>query len=149
MGCLYQLPGRIFVAQQSGWDGATSAHFFPDGVSPAPMVARWEGDCIRCQHARQTMARLYCVGRWWSPQRSDQRGARRTFSQLVAGWQFPDLRKYAIRIRGGGSDRDPSTQFEDRPTHDIERLCGVLGPEFIARRRLSRRVFQSRPSRAV
>ena len=31
MGCLFELPGRNFVAQQSRRDGATSAHFFPHG----------------------------------------------------------------------------------------------------------------------
>jgi len=38
MGRLCELPGRNFVAQQSGWDGATSAHFSLLARPAAPMV---------------------------------------------------------------------------------------------------------------
>ena len=41
MGCLYELPGRNSVAQQSGRDGATSAHFF---LQWRPMQPQWSPD---------------------------------------------------------------------------------------------------------
>ena len=68
MGCLYELPGPNFVAQQSGRNGAASTFSFLLGQRcPSSMVARWEADCIRWQNApQQEIARLYRVGRWWS-----------------------------------------------------------------------------------
>src|SRR5207248_12688 len=116
VGRLCYFPGRDnSVAEQSGRDGAASAHFSTQGRRCAPMVARWEADCIRCRHAWQNHAHLYRVGGWWSPQRSDQRRTHRVLPQLVAGWRFVVF----WQLGGTSWERHLPAEFEDQPTHEV------------------------------